>query len=270
MPPYDIHLARPRVADKRGVPPKTQANSAVGGNASALAAPRVVRDDHGSNPAIPDYLEKTYTWAYLRPTSIRLLDRPLVVSAILWGNYRRLLRTVLDELRPGHRVYQPACVYGDFSTEVAKTLGPSGQLDVSDIVPLQVENCRRKLNGTANADVQLWDARERRPESYDVVCCFFLLHEMPAHSRRRTVDALMAAVRPGGKIVFVDYHKPHWAHPLGAVMSAVFHTLEPFAKDLWFEEICSCGGRSDEFTWSKQTFVGGMYQKVVAERRLPA
>jgi SAM-dependent methyltransferase len=265
MPPYDIQLARPPVSDERGLPSKAQAHAAVGGQASPYAAARAA-SNHGGSGTIPDYLERTYAWAYLRPGSIRLLDRPLVVSGILWGNYRRLLRTVLDELRPGQRVYQPACVYGDFSSQVARVIGPGGHLDVSDIVPIQVENCRRKLNGAPNASVHIWDARERRTESYDVVCCFFLLHEMPALSRRRTVDALMAAVRPGGKIVFVDYHKPHWAHPLGPVMSAVFDTLEPFAKDLWSNEIASHGARSDEFAWSKRTFFGGLYQKVVAKR----
>ena len=37
-------------------------------------------------PAVPGYLEKTYAWAYLNPRNVRLLDRPFVVSTILWGN----------------------------------------------------------------------------------------------------------------------------------------------------------------------------------------
>ena len=40
-------------------------------------------------PALPNYLVRHYRWAYLRPTSLRIFDRPLVVSAILWGQYRR-------------------------------------------------------------------------------------------------------------------------------------------------------------------------------------
>jgi SAM-dependent methyltransferase len=267
MPPLDTRLAQPRAVRDERLPPATSKGSARGGGSPAAAPSAAAGREQTLR--IPDYLKETYTWAYLRPGSIRFLDRAFVVSAILWGNYRRLLRAVLDELSPGQRVYQPACVYGDFSPEVAKALGPDGRLDVVDIVPLQVENCRRKLEVAPNATVQVGDAREPRPQRYDTVCCFFLLHEMPAASQRRTVDALMSVVRPGGKIVFVDYHKPHWAHPLRLVMSIVFDTLEPFAKNLWAKEIASIGGRSGEFTWSKRTFFGGLYQKVVAERLTP-
>lgn len=52
-------------------------------------------------PAVPDYLKKTYAWAYLNRFSLALLDRRLVVSAILWGHCRHVQRAVLEKLRPG-------------------------------------------------------------------------------------------------------------------------------------------------------------------------
>ena len=64
-----------------------------------------------------------------------------------------------------------------------------------------------------------------------------LLHEMPDFYKRRGVDALLKAVRTGGKVVFVDYHKPHRAHPLKGLMSLIFNLLEPFAKSLWENDI---------------------------------
>ncbi|MFQ6017342.1 MAG: rhodoquinone biosynthesis methyltransferase RquA [Kiloniellaceae bacterium] len=216
--------------------------------------------------AIPDYLTEVYSWAYLRPESVILLDRSPVVSAILWGNYRRLQRAVRAELHPGQRVLQPACVYGDLSPRLAAFLDPQGRLDVSDVAPQQVENCRRKLSAFSNTTVRVWDAANPRSGIYDVVCCFFLLHEMPEHYKRRVVDALLGVVPPGGKVVFVDYHRPHRAHPLKGVMSLVFDLLEPFAKDLWANEISSYARAAGDFTWSKQTYFGGLYQKTVALR----
>ncbi len=50
-------------------------------------------------------------------------------------------------------------------------------------------------------------------------------------------------------------------------MSFVNDTLEPFAKALWVNEIASYASRAEEFSWSKQTYFWGLYQKVVAERR---
>ncbi|UPH70004.1 hypothetical protein LGT41_0009240 [Abyssibius alkaniclasticus] len=60
-------------------------------------------------PALPDYLVRHYRWAYLRPTSLRIFDRPLVVSAILWGQYRRLSNAALAKIAPGANVLQLAC-----------------------------------------------------------------------------------------------------------------------------------------------------------------
>ncbi len=269
MPPLDALVARPRAAGDDRLPPRASSGSTLADGATRSRTAWPFDDRDWIQPQIPGYLKDTYTyaWAYLRPAVVRLLDRPLVVSVILWGNYRRLLHAALAELRPGQHVYQPASVYGDLSSKIARALGPEGHLDVADVVPLQVENCRRKLSGFGNATVRLWDAGDRCRGTYDVVCCFFLLHEMPEAYKRRVVEALLQAVRPGGKVVFVDYHKPHWAHPLKWVMSLVFDALEHFAKELWFNEIASYASRSEEFTWSKQTYFGGLYQKTIARHR---
>jgi ubiquinone/menaquinone biosynthesis C-methylase UbiE len=217
-------------------------------------------------PAIPDYLRETYAWAYLSPRSVRFLDRPLVVSSILWGKYRRLLEALLAELEPGQRVFQPACVYGDFSTRLARFLGPRGGLEVIDIAPIQVQHCQRKLADFSQARVRLGDAATLQPDSYDAIACFFLLHELPDQTKCLAVDALLAAVKPGGKAVFVDYHRPHALHPLKLVTGLVFGLLEPFAKSLWRHEIESFASGTEAFTWSKETYFGGLYQKVVARR----
>jgi SAM-dependent methyltransferase len=233
--------------------------------AAAAAAAR--RDRRPPEPPVPDYLRDTYTWAYLRPASVRLLDRPWVVNTILWGNYPRLMRAALAEMRPGQRVYQPACVYGDFSRQVATVLGPDGHLDIGDVAPVQVENCRRKLRDCANVTVHLWNAGDAGFGRFDLVCCFFLLHEIPEAYKHRVVDRLLEAIEPDGKLVFVDYHGPRRGHPLKWIMSFINNALEPFAQALWDNEISSYSSRKEEFTWTKQTYFGGLYQKVVVERR---
>lgn len=217
-------------------------------------------------PEVPAYLREIYHWAYLNPRAVRFFDSELIVSLILWGNHRRLRRAAFAELRPGQSVLQSACVYGDFSPRLARHLGPDGQLEVIDVAPIQVHGCRHKLRGFPQASVRHTDAAQLRKECYDVACCYFLLHELPRDSRRAVVDALLKSVVRGGKVVFVDYHKPHWAHPLKPIMSLVFDTLEPFAKDLWYDEVAHFGGDSVEFVWRKETYFGGLYQKVVAER----
>jgi ubiquinone/menaquinone biosynthesis C-methylase UbiE len=221
--------------------------------------------DHEAT-VIPTYLREVYGWAYLNPRNVRLLDRELVVSMILWGNHRRLRKAAFAELRPGQRVLQPACVYGDFSPALARHLEPRGRLEVIDVAPIQVAGCRRKLRNFPQATAQHADAARPGGEAYDAVCCYFLLHELPEDYKHAVVDALLGSVVPGGKVIFVDYHRPHWAHPLKGITSLVFDTLEPFAKDLWRNEISYFASAPNEFIWRKQTYFGDLFQRTIARR----
>jgi SAM-dependent methyltransferase len=216
---------------------------------------------------LPDYLVKTYSWAYLNPASLLLLDNPVVLTAILWGNLPRLVRAACDEFAPGQRILQSASVYGNLSPALAETVGSSGRLDVIDIAPIQVHHTRRKLAGFPQARVRQADAAAPGGGLYDGVCCFFLLHEVPDDYKGPVVDGLLSALAPDGKAVFVDYHRTLPWHPLRGVMSLVFRWLEPFAFGLIDREIEHFASDASHFTWRKETFFGGLYQKVVAERK---
>nr|WP_246265419.1 rhodoquinone biosynthesis methyltransferase RquA [Aromatoleum diolicum] len=220
--------------------------------------------------AVPVYLSRTYHWAYLNRHTLPWLDRSLVVSAILWGNAGRLMRAAVTEFSPGQRLLQAACVYGPFSRMLAERVGGDGVLEVVDVAPIQVANARRKLVGLPQAQVRQGDLAAPgcvAAEAYEAVCCFFLLHEVPPVERACIVDNLLAAVQPGGKIVFVDYHRTHAWHPLRPIMAQVFRWLEPYAPSLLATDIVSLSARADGFTWKKTTCFGGLYQKLVGLRR---
>lgn len=216
---------------------------------------------------LPDYLVETYTWAYLRPASLLLLDNHVVVATILWGNFWRLVGSACREFQAGQNVLQAASVYGNLSAQLAGAVGGEGNLEVIDIAPLQVDHCRRKLADFPQANVRIADAAAPGSKEYDGVCCFFLLHEIPDDHKHAVVDALLRRVRPGGKVVFVDYHKASVLHPSRFIMSGVFRWLEPYAEGLISREIRDFAADADTFTWTKETYFGGLYQKVVAQRR---
>jgi len=215
---------------------------------------------------LPAYLRDTYTWAYLNPKTVPWLSSAPVVAAILWGNATRLIRETVKEIEPGSKVLQAAAVYGRFSTKLAQAVGDNGRLDVIDIAPIQVETARKRVAGMTQAHVMIGDASVARSTPYDTVVCFFLLHEVPEEMKKKIVTALLDSTRPGGKLVFVDYHKPMQFHPLKPVMSKIFDWLEPFAKGLWDKEIQAYAPQNDDVIWTKETLFGGMYQKVVAKR----
>lgn len=219
-------------------------------------------------PGIPDYMEETYHWAYINPAMVSWLDHELIVTAILWGNSKRLTQSALAEIEPGQRVLQAAYVYGNFTPTLARHIGPDGHVDVIDIVPLQVNNARRKLLKYPWAESRLADASQPGGGPYDTVCCYFLLHEVPDGKKHDVVNGLLKHVVPGGRVVFMDYHMPASKHPLKGLMNMVWRKLEPYAIGLTETEIQNLADEAGDFIWSKETYFGGLYQKVVAVRRL--
>jgi ubiquinone/menaquinone biosynthesis C-methylase UbiE len=224
--------------------------------------------EQSAGPTIPDYLVRTYWWAYLHPRSVRIFEHQWIVNLILWGNFARLRDIALDTLgkRISGRTLQVACVYGDFTRKIVERLSPGARLDVIDVAPIQLENLRSKLADRKDVFLSRQDASDLSYEtdSFDQVVVFFLLHELPADFRKRAVHEVMRVVKPGGKVVFVDYHQPVRYHPHRYIMRPVLRLLEPYALDLWNTEITDWLSRdTSPVRVEKSTFFGGLYQKVV-------
>jgi ubiquinone/menaquinone biosynthesis C-methylase UbiE len=224
-----------------------------------------------ASPPIPEYLQDTYWWAYLHPRSFYFFEREWVVNLILWGNMKKLADAVLAEMNPQpySRVLQVACVYGNFSNRLAGHLESSqSRLDLVDVAPIQLQNAEKKLSSQNNVSFHHLDSSSLSfaDASYDQTVIFFLLHEQPDGVRRKTIEEAIRVTRPGGKIIFVDYHGPIRSNPMRYVMKPILNWLEPFAMDLWREELPAFmpdsikpGQLSSEF------YFGGLYQKIVLQ-----
>lgn len=235
-------------------------------------SPLVTRSGAAFAPiVIPEYLEKTYWWAYLHPNAVRIFERQWLVNLILWGNFARLRDAALHEMGEviDGNVLQVACVYGDFTEHLVRRLGPKGHLNVVDVAPIQIKNLHAKLSNPRQVKILQQDSSELHFEdaSHDSVIVFFLLHEMPAEVRRKTISEALRVTKPGGKLIFVDYHKPVATSPWRYLMVPILTTLEPFAMDLWRGEIRDWLPADVPVSKvEKQTYFGGLYQKVVITR----
>ncbi len=222
--------------------------------------------------SIPAYLEETYWWAYVRPYAIAFFDHEWIVNLILLGNMAKLRDKALDALGSSihGRTLQIASVYGDFSSRLVERVAEGGSLDIVDVVPAQLENVYRKLSPSAPVRMLQRDSaslNKIEDETYDQAVLFFLLHEMPATVRERTLSEALRVLKPGGKLVIVDFHKPIALNPFRYLYPPMFRLLEPFALDIWNESIdqwLPTDFVPAEIT--RETLFGGLYQKVVIHK----
>jgi ubiquinone/menaquinone biosynthesis C-methylase UbiE len=222
---------------------------------------------------LPAYMTEVYAWAYVNPKKVRWLDHNLVVRVLLFLNDQRLMRAYLNEISEGMRVWQVAHVYGDLVTRVAEKIGPQGAFHLTDITPIQIEHAERKLAGKPWCKVIHTDAAEFTGEEgvdYDVICSFFLLHEVPDEKKHEIVDCILEKLPKGGKAIFVDYDNPAKWQPVRYILKVVNKLLEPFAEALWKNEISYYASKAEQFVWEKKTFFGGVYQCVVVRHKPPS
>lgn len=225
----------------------------------------------GEASTIPDYLNDVYWWAYVHPKAVKFFERQWLVNLILWGNFRRLRDRALDAMGTDIRGQnlQVACVYGDFTLQLVDRLNADATLDVVDVLPIQLHNLANKLSSLEQTRLIQCNSSGlefAEDNSYDQAILFFLLHEQPEETRRATLSEVFRVVRPGGKIVVVDYHKPHAWHPMRYLLYPVLHWLEPYALELWRQDITAWLPESaSRARLSKKTCFGGLYQQIVIQ-----
>jgi ubiquinone/menaquinone biosynthesis C-methylase UbiE len=223
------------------------------------------------NALVPDYLSAHYWWAYIHPKAVKFFERQWLVNLILWGNYARLRDAALKEMGESlsGTTLQVACVYGNLTNCLsARATTDGGSIDIVDVLQIQLNNLRSKLPAGAPTRLLAMDAMDLKlPDaSYDRALVFFLLHEQPRECRERTLSELLRVVKPGGKIIIVDYARPRWCHPLRYLFPILLAKLEPFALDLWREEITNWLPASCARGAHKSVFFGGLYQLVAIRR----
>jgi ubiquinone/menaquinone biosynthesis C-methylase UbiE len=220
---------------------------------------------------VPAYLQKIYWWAYVHPNAIKVFEREWLVNLILFGNYSALRDAALEDIgeQAGGKTLQVACAYGDLTPRLREHIAEDGQLHVIDVLPIQLENLKRKLPPDRRVSLIQRDSAALGflDATYDRALVFFLLHEQPENVRRRTLAEACRVVKPGGQVIVVDYHRPDNWNPVRHPLRALLRKLEPYADDLWNNEIETYLPDDVKFSSvEKKTYFGGLYQKIVLTR----
>lgn len=199
---------------------------------------------------IPDYLEEYYWWAYVRPWAVKIFERDWLINLILWGFYPTLRDLVLSAMGPNlfGRTLKITCCYGQLEPKLAAQVkAANGTLDILDVAPEQLKNSYRKLDECEDdllgsvvnhihadaCDLPMAD------NSYERSLIFFLPHEQPERLRRKTFEEAFRVTKPGGEVYIVEFGKSKWWHPLRYVWYPVLMVLEPFARDIWTNDMAT-------------------------------
>jgi ubiquinone/menaquinone biosynthesis C-methylase UbiE len=221
---------------------------------------------------LPDYLQKHYAWAYVWPFSVWFFDHQPIINAILFGNYRRIMRHTMRLMDPATagRTLQIAAVYGELTPTLAQGID---DLHVIDAAPIQLRAAWRKLSQIGRSAELRRMTAERLSYgggSFDTALMFLLLHEMPAKARREALTEAIRVLRPGGRFVVAEYgefRKRHFFHRF-APMRWILTKAEPFLGGFWSETLdevmADCAatlGRAVEVEEQVDIF-GGFYRVV--------
>lgn len=215
--------------------------------AKGSAAPASLQDNfveslENDGIGIPDYLEKYYWWAYVRPWAVWTFERDWMINLILWGWYnplRRMVQEMMGAKLPG-RTIKISCCYGKLEPELAERVAAGGgTLDIVDVAPEQLKNSRRKTRPDFLDKVvrhfhrNATDLHDFADNSYDRALIFFLPHEQPVDVRRKTFQEAFRILKPGAELYVVEFANSKWWHPLRYIWYPVLYVLEPFARDMW-------------------------------------
>jgi ubiquinone/menaquinone biosynthesis C-methylase UbiE len=193
---------------------------------------------------VPDYLARYYWWAYLWSGGIWLFDHQFIISAILFGQYDKLLNKTLAQVdrRQAARLLQLTCVYGKLTPTLLSVC--DGDVHLCDVAEGQLQLARRKTRELA---VRCPLARMNASnlgyanDAFDQVVVFFLLHEMPVDARRSTYAEIARVVRAGGSVLLTEYASTPRHHALYRFTPFrwLLGRLEPFLPGFWQEDVAA-------------------------------
>lgn len=225
---------------------------------------------------MPEYLVRHYWWAYLFAPAVWFFDHQPIINAILFGQYYALMHETLRryDARYRGRTLQLTAVYGKLTPVLARA-AKDQEFHLMDVATAQLELAQRKLRANdaiahqaRNIARMSAESLAYQDDSFDTVIVFFLLHEMPAEARRRTLAESLRVLRPGGRLLITEYGVRTAHHPLHrlALLRWTLGRLEPFLAEFWSEDLADvlhgCGQQHGK--WSRlhnETLIfGGFYR----------
>lgn len=230
-----------------------------------------MNSDRQQKISLPPYIDFIYGDLYKDINKCMSRDNTILCKLKTFFQYKTLVNAAVNEVKRNQSVLQLGITFGNQIDEVAMAVGAYGQYDIVDINPIQVSRVTEKYwKVYQGLKIFRQDAASLKLNNqYDAVICFFLLSEVPSATKNKIITNALKMVKPGGKVVFVDWHKPFFWHPLRYLVRMYNRLYHPFVERLWDRDIDTYVSPEirAQFIWHKSTYFGRMYQKTVATRK---
>lgn len=214
---------------------------------------------------IPAYLKDIYGWLYLNPKLYNFLNNKLIQNILTLGYHNILTNELNKEIAAASKILQIGITLGGQIDQTSYSLSNKGTYTIIDVLPQLIEISEEKRSNR-RIDYINANAAKAFKGDYDTIICYMLLHELPPVTRQKVINNVLKALPISGKAVFIDYHAPSSLNPLKYIIRAFNRLYQPFAEALWKTPIREMTADKKNYSWSKQTYFGGIYQKVVATR----
>jgi ubiquinone/menaquinone biosynthesis C-methylase UbiE len=161
----------------------------------------------------------------------------LVVTLLTLGRSRVMRQRTVDlaDLRPGETVLEIGCGTGAVARAARARLGPGGHVFGIDPSGEMIAVARRKA---ARERLQI-DFRVAGIEalpfpdaSVDVALSSLMMHHLPADLKRTGLSEVRRVLKPGGRLVIVDFGKRRGLLSHLALSAIVHHSSEHTVEEL--------------------------------------
>ncbi|MBL8056192.1 MAG: methyltransferase domain-containing protein [Anaerolineales bacterium] len=182
-------------------------------------SPRSHSHSHAAGQPAPATAGRLIRWAWLYDAVVRVISL---------GQDRALRRWTVDlaAIQPGETVLDVGCGTGDLTLEAA---GRAAGLVIGlDAAPEMIAVARQKAarrRAAVDFRVGLIEATGLPAGTCDVVLSSLMMHHLPADLQRRGLAECRRVLKPGGRLVVVDFLAPapggpaggaNWLHPAPA------------------------------------------------------
>jgi ubiquinone/menaquinone biosynthesis C-methylase UbiE len=137
----------------------------------------------------------------------------LLAGLLTFGRERAFRERLVDiaRLAPGESVLDVGCGTGTLAIAARRRVGPAGAVHGIDASPEMIARARRKA-AKAGVDVlfqtEIVEALPFPDARFDAVLSTLMLHHLPRPTRRRCARELRRVLKPGGRVLVVDFATP--------------------------------------------------------------